>query len=144
LMRIMFFVCPNVSTRCQNNLKNKCLGTTFEQGATLGIAYFTAYRALFIKTTAQAGQTVLVHGASGGVGLGKLKINKYKANWVLAACLLAKVHGCRVWGTASTPEGEKLAREHGCEEVFNHSEPDYIEKIQAAVPNGKFLPYFDL
>jgi NADPH2:quinone reductase len=42
---------------------------SFAQGATLGIAYFTAYRALFIKTTAQAGQSILVHGASGGVGL---------------------------------------------------------------------------
>jgi NADPH2:quinone reductase len=64
----------------------------------------------------------LVHGASGGVGL--------------AACLLAKVHGLRVFGTASTPEGEKLARGSGCEQVFNHTEPDYTQKIQEQVPNG--------
>lgn len=66
-----------------------------------------------------------MHGASGGVGL--------------ATCVLAKVHGCRVFGTASTPEGEKLAREHGCEQVFNHQEPDYIEKIQQQVPNGNIF-----
>ncbi|KAI6183128.1 NADPH:quinone reductase [Aphelenchoides bicaudatus] len=95
---------------------------SFEEGATLGIAYFTAYRALFLKTCGQAGQSVFVHGASGGVGL--------------ATCLLAKVHGLRIVGTASTPEGEKVAKEHGCEQVFNHQEPDYIQKIQEQFPNG--------
>ncbi|KAI6195287.1 PKS-ER domain-containing protein [Aphelenchoides besseyi] len=95
---------------------------TFAQGATLGIAYFTAYRALFMKAYAQAGQSVLIHGASGGVGL--------------AACQLAKVHGLRVYGTASTPEGEQMAKEHGCEVVYNHREEGYVEKIKQEVPNG--------
>jgi NADPH2:quinone reductase len=49
---------------------------------------------------------------------------------------LAKVYGLQVYGTASTPEGQELAKNHGCIEVFNHREPDYIEKIQQAVPNG--------
>jgi NADPH2:quinone reductase len=49
---------------------------------------------------------------------------------------LAKAHGLRVFGTASTPEGEALAKESGCEEVFNHREPDYIEKIKQQHPNG--------
>lgn len=95
---------------------------TFEQGATLGIAYFTAYRALFLKAGAQAGQSLLVHGASGGVGL--------------AVCLLAKVHGLRVYGTAGTPEGEALAKQHGCIEVFNHRETGYVEKVGERLPDG--------
>ncbi|KAI6232630.1 NADPH:quinone reductase [Aphelenchoides fujianensis] len=95
---------------------------SFAQGATLGIAYFTAYRALFLKAGAQAGQSLFVHGASGGVGL--------------AACQLAKSHGLRVFGTASTPEGEALAREHGCEEVFNHREEGYVERIRERYPLG--------
>ncbi|KAI6230412.1 Quinone oxidoreductase-like isoform X2 [Aphelenchoides fujianensis] len=95
---------------------------SFAQGATLGIAYFTAYRALFLKAGAQAGQSLFVHGASGGVGL--------------AACQLGKSHGLRVFGTASTPEGEALAREHGCEEVFNHREEGYVERIRERYPLG--------
>jgi NADPH2:quinone reductase len=51
--------------------------------------------------------------------------------------LLAKVHGLQVYGTASTPEGEALAKKHGCIEVFNHREPGYVEKIKEKVPNGK-------
>lgn len=56
--------------------------TSFAEGATLGIKYMTAYRALFLKADAQAGQTVLIHGASGGVGL--------------AACQLAFASSLRV------------------------------------------------
>ncbi len=64
---------------------------TFEQGAAFGIPYFTAYRALVSRGQLKAGHTVLVHGASGGVGI---------------ACLqIAKDMGATVIGTASTPEG---------------------------------------
>uniref|UniRef100_A0A3B4G3J3 Crystallin zeta n=1 Tax=Pundamilia nyererei TaxID=303518 RepID=A0A3B4G3J3_9CICH len=41
----------------------------FTQGAAIGIPYFTAYRALIHKAHAKAGETVLIHGASGGVRL---------------------------------------------------------------------------
>lgn len=94
----------------------------FKQGATCGLTYCTAYRALFQKAGAQAGQTLLVHGASGGVGL--------------AACELAKVHGLRVVGTASTQEGIKLATQQGAEIVFNHREAGYVEQIKEKYPNG--------
>jgi NADPH2:quinone reductase len=55
----------------------------FKEGAGIGTAYRTAYRALFtrVKGLAKSGQTVLVHGASGGVGI--------------AAIQLAKAHGCK-------------------------------------------------
>ncbi|XP_029560391.1 quinone oxidoreductase-like [Salmo trutta] len=69
----------------------------YKQGAAIGNPYFTAYRALFYKAHAKAGETVLIHGASGGVGV--------------AACQMAL--GLRVLGTAGTPEGLKLVLKNG-------------------------------
>ncbi|KAI1698435.1 zinc-binding dehydrogenase domain-containing protein [Ditylenchus destructor] len=95
---------------------------SFSQAATLGIAYMTAYKALFDKAGAQAGQSVLIHGISGGVGL--------------AASQLAKAHGLLVAGTASTQQGSELARQNGAQEVFNHRHEDYIAEIRQKFPNG--------
>ncbi|NXA50493.1 QOR oxidoreductase, partial [Nothocercus julius] len=44
----------------------------FKQGAAIGIPYFTAYRALFQKGHAKAGESVLIHGASGGVSISRI------------------------------------------------------------------------
>ena len=90
---------------------------TFQQGAALGVPYGTAWRALFLKAKARPGETVLVHGASGGVGI--------------AAVQIARAHGMHVIGTAGTEEGLRLVREHGAAEALNHREPDYLTKIPA-------------
>jgi len=66
---------------------------TFGQGAALGVPYTTAYRALFQRADARPSETVLVHGATGGVGL--------------AAVDLAKALGARVIATSRSPD--KLA-----------------------------------
>ena len=66
----------------------------FEEGAGVWTPYATSYRALFQKAGAQAGETVLVHGASGGVGI--------------AAIQWAKHAGLTVVGTASSDEGKQL------------------------------------
>jgi NADPH2:quinone reductase len=91
---------------------------SFEQGASLGVAYGTPTWALFHRGQARSGETLLVHGASGGVGL--------------AAVQLAKAAGLRVFGTAGTPEGLELVRSQGAEAAFNHREPGYLEQIKAA------------
>lgn len=93
----------------------------FKQGAAIGIPYFTAYRALFHKAHAKAGETVLIHGASGGVGI--------------AACQIARAFGLKVLGTAGTPEGMKLVLNNGAHLVFNHRDKDYLEKIKEATNN---------
>ncbi|KAJ8406305.1 hypothetical protein AAFF_G00305360 [Aldrovandia affinis] len=94
----------------------------YKQGAAIGIPYFTAYRALFHKAHAKAGETVLVHGASGGVGV--------------AACQLARAFGLKVLGTAGTTEGQALVMKNGAHQVFNHREEDYIKGITEAT-NGQ-------
>uniref|UniRef100_A0A2D4NBR4 Enoyl reductase (ER) domain-containing protein n=2 Tax=Micrurus spixii TaxID=129469 RepID=A0A2D4NBR4_9SAUR len=88
----------------------------FKQGAALGIPYFTAFRALFQKGSAKAGETVLVHGASGGVGI--------------AACQLARAYGLKVWGTAGTEKGMNLVLKNGACRVFNHRKNDYLAEIK--------------
>ncbi len=91
---------------------------SFAQGAAMGTPYATAYRGLMQRAEARSGETVLIHGASGGVGI--------------AAVQLARAHGLRVLGTAGTDRGRKLAREAGAHEVFDHDAPDYLEQITKA------------
>jgi NADPH:quinone reductase len=91
---------------------------SFAQGAAMGTPYATAYRGLFQRADARPGETVLVHGASGGVGT--------------AAVQLARARGLRVFGTAGSDEGLKLAREQGAHEVFDHRGPDHFEQVMNA------------
>ena len=91
---------------------------SFAQGAAMGTPYATAYRGLFQRGQAKPDETVLVHGASGGVGT--------------AALQLARAHGLRVFGTAGSDEGLKLAREQGAHNVFDHRVDDHFAEIMKA------------
>ncbi|XP_055342733.1 quinone oxidoreductase-like [Paramacrobiotus metropolitanus] len=95
---------------------------SFSQGAALPVPYFTALRALTYKAHAQPGETVLVHGASGGVGI--------------AACQIASGLKMHVVGTASTDEGAKLVKDNGASAVLNHKDPNHAENLKKAT-NGK-------
>lgn len=91
-------------------------GVTFEQGSGIWTPYATSYRALFQKAGAKSGETVLVHGASGGVGT--------------AAVQWAKSAGLTVIGTASSEEGRQLATEQGADAVFDHTDEDHLGEIR--------------
>jgi NADPH2:quinone reductase len=80
--------------------------TSFEQGAGIWTPYATSYRALFQKAKAKEGETVLIHGASGGVGI--------------AAVQWSKSRGLRVIGTANSEAGKQLIREQGADFVTDH------------------------
>src|SRR5688572_3662959 len=88
---------------------------SFEEGAGIWTPYATAWRALFEKAKAKAGEIVLVHGASGGVGI--------------AAVQWAKNAGLTVFGTASSDEGRRLVKEQGADQIFNHSSDDYLDEL---------------
>ena len=90
---------------------------SFDQGSCIFVPFVTAYRALFLKGAAQPGDTVLIHGATGGVGLAAVQ-------WAVAA-------GLRVLGTGGTPEGRQLVLDQGAEFVFDHRSPDYIDALQS-------------
>lgn len=90
---------------------------TFEQGAALGVPYATAYYALYLRAKAMAGETIFVHGASGGVGL--------------AAVQFARAAGMTVIGTAGTDEGRKLAAGQGAHHVLDHHAPDHLKRVMS-------------
>jgi NADPH2:quinone reductase len=94
---------------------------TYTQGAAMNVPYATAYHALFNRAHGRAGQSVLVHGASGGVGI--------------AAVQLARAAGMTVVGTASTEKGRRLVGEQGAHHVLDHSSPGYLDELLKLTSN---------
>ncbi|KAF0219589.1 MAG: NADPH2quinone [Geobacteraceae bacterium] len=90
---------------------------SFSQGAGVGVPFGAAFRALFQRTHTLAGEAVLVHGASGGVGI--------------AALQLARAAGMTVIGTAGTEQGRQLAIEQGAHFALDHHDPDHLEQARA-------------
>jgi len=95
---------------------------SFEQGAAVNIPYATAYRALVHKAHAQPGEAVLIHGASGGVGI--------------AAAQLAMALGLRVIATAGSETGLQIVREQGVPVVLDHRQANYLAPV-ADVTGGR-------
>lgn len=89
---------------------------SFEQGAAVNIPCATAARALITKAAARPGERVLVHGASGGVGL--------------AAVQIAKILGLEVYGTAGTEPGRQLVLTHGAAAALDHTRPGYLDELR--------------
>ena len=85
---------------------------SYAQGAALGTPYATAYRALFQRAAASAGERVLIHGASGGVGL--------------ATVQLALAAGLDVTGTAGSEAGSELVAGQGGVRVLDHRDPAHL------------------
>ncbi|CAD7677943.1 unnamed protein product [Nyctereutes procyonoides] len=92
-----------------------------KQGAAISVPYFTAYRALLHRARVKAGGSVLVHGASGRVGI--------------AVCQIARAYGLKVLGTAGNEEGQNTVLQNRGHEVFNHRELNFIDKIKKSVAN---------
>ena len=95
--------------------------TSFAEGAALNIPYGTAWRALFQRARAVPGETVLVHGATGGVGT--------------AAVQLARTAGLTVIGTAGSDRGAQLISDLGASHVLNHRLPDYLSEVLKITEN---------
>ena len=95
---------------------------SFEEGAGIWTPYATAYRALFQKARATGGETVLIHGASGAVGI--------------AATQWAKNVGLTVIGTASSAEGKQLAQQQGADHVLDHCDSVHLNALKE-ITGGK-------
>lgn len=91
----------------------------FAQAASLGTAFLTAHLALFDRARLKPGETVLIAGATGSVGL--------------AATQLAKMHGARVLAGLTTPEKAPVARDNGADEVVDLATGDLREAIRDRV-----------
>ena len=90
-------------------------GFSYEQGAAYPAAYLTAYVALVRRGNLQPGETLLVHGAAGGVGL--------------AAVDVGKVLGAKVIATASTEEKRSFLMSYGADHVLPSS--GFREEVKA-------------
>jgi NADPH:quinone reductase len=88
---------------------------SFAQGAGVNVPYATAFHALFHRAHGESGETVLVHGASGGVGIGAVQ--------------LARARGLTVIGTAGTERGRRLVAEQGAHHVLDHNAPEYLKEV---------------
>ena len=89
---------------------------SYAQGAAIGTPYATAYRALFQRARAVRGERVLVHGASGAVGL--------------AAVQFAVAAGLHVTGTAGSEAGLKLIAGQGDVHTLDHRDPRHLEATE--------------
>jgi len=92
------------------------IGLDLEQGAGLAVTYGTSYHAMKQSANLQAGETLLVLGAAGGVGI--------------AAVEIGKAMGARVIAAASSEEKLKFAKSAGADETVNYSEIPLKEAIK--------------
>lgn len=88
---------------------------SFAAGAALGVPYATAYRALFQRGGARPGETVLVHGATGGVGVGVTQ--------------MARAAGMRVIATGGSEAGRAEALRQGAHHVLDHHAQGYLAEV---------------
>lgn len=91
---------------------------SYAQGAAVWVPCGTAYHALYHSAKARASETLLVHGASGGVGS--------------AAVQLGHAMGMTVFGTASSDKGRDMVKREGARQVFDHSKAGYTDEIMQA------------
>ena len=97
---------------------------SFEEGASIPVNWITAYACLNEMARIRKGDHVLIHGASGGVGL--------------AAVQLAKEKGCIVYGTAGSKDKLKFIEEFGVDYPISYREEDFVEAIRRIT--GKKAP----
>ncbi|HSI33738.1 MAG TPA: NADPH:quinone reductase [Tepidisphaeraceae bacterium] len=90
-------------------------GVSFAAGAALGVPAATAYKAVFMRGQAKPGETVLVHGASGAVGLFCVQ--------------MLRAHGCTVVGTGGTAEGRELVKREGAHHALDHTAAGYLDEL---------------
>ncbi|MGB0752125.1 MAG: NADPH:quinone oxidoreductase family protein, partial [Gammaproteobacteria bacterium] len=88
---------------------------SFSEGASFVVAYGTSHHALRDRGGLRAGETLLVHGAGGGVGLTAVEIGR--------------AIGARVIATAGSQAKLDLAREHGASEVINYTSEDIRDRV---------------
>lgn len=90
--------------------------SSFEHGAALGIPGFTAYHVLFQRAKVKAGETVFIHGATGGVGT--------------LAVQMAKSIGAKVIGTSSNESGLKSILDNGADYAMYHLSEDNLNELK--------------
>jgi NADPH2:quinone reductase len=89
----------------------------YDVAAGFPVAYGTSHGALDWRAHLQPGETLLVHGAAGGVGLTAVEIGK--------------AMGATIIATASTPEKLEIAKRHGADHLIDYTKEDIKERVRA-------------
>jgi NADPH:quinone reductase len=97
----------------------------FEQAAAMMLQGMTVRMLLRAVHRVEAGETILVHAAAGGVGL--------------IMCQWAKALGATVIGTVSTDEKAELARDHGCDHPIVYTRQDFVAEVER-ITRGEKVP----
>ncbi len=111
-----YFVVP------ERNLLKKPEGLSWEEAAAIGVTFLTAWHMLVTRARLRLDETVLVQGASAGVGV--------------AAIQIAKLHGARVIALTSSEEKAARARDLGADEVVNYRTEDAKARLRSLAPKG--------
>jgi len=90
-------------------------GLSMLQAAAIPENYFTVWSNLFDMGHLKAGESILIHGGSSGIGI--------------TAIQLAKQFGATVYTTVGNTEKVKACKQLGADEVFNYKEEDFVEKV---------------
>ena len=125
--RVIFGVRPGafaeyVKLKASGNLMRLPEDWSFAEGSGFRVAAQTAYHSLVHRAALKKGEVLLVHGASGGVGL--------------AAVQLGKHIGARVIATGSDDDRLAIVRENGADEVVNYRTGDFVAAVKE-MTNGK-------
>ena len=101
----------------EGKVRKKPLGLTWEQASTYTVAYLTAYVSLITKGGLKSGETLLVHGAAGGVGLAAVDIGRFI--------------GAKVIAVASTQEKRDFLLSYGADFVLSPDKgfKDHVKEI---------------
>ncbi|HKK37453.1 MAG TPA: NADPH:quinone oxidoreductase family protein, partial [Paracoccaceae bacterium] len=102
-------------------------GVDLDVAAAFPMVYGTSYHALMDRGELKAGETVLVLGAAGGVGL--------------AAVEIAKAAGAKVIAAASTEDKLAVCKAHGADQLLNYSEGDLRKRLKEICPEGPDVIY---
>jgi acyl transferase domain-containing protein/NADPH:quinone reductase-like Zn-dependent oxidoreductase/short-subunit dehydrogenase/acyl carrier protein len=97
-------------------------GLGFAAAATLPVAFLTAVYALETCANIRPGETVLIHGGAGAVGLAALQV--------------ARAAGARVAATAGSPAKRAFLRAAGAELVLDSRDPGFADQLRATWPDG--------
>lgn len=110
-------------------LSHKPKALTMEEAASLPLVIITAWEALIDRIKVQKGQTVLIHGGTGGVGH--------------VAIQLAKWCGAKVFTTVSSEEKGAIAKDLGADEVIYYKEEAVVDYVQRCTGGAGFDVVFD-
>jgi NADPH:quinone reductase-like Zn-dependent oxidoreductase len=91
-------------------------GVSFEEGAAFALVFLTAWHMLVGRARVRVGEDVLVHAGGSGVGT--------------AAIQIARLHGARVFATASSDEKAARLRELGADAAINYRTGDFLQEVR--------------